>query len=357
MADFSKTLEEYEVDELLAELRFRESRPKDLTKAKRAAGDLLKDADDFEISRVLRSKQKVIYGVDDRQEAFEIENKRIREISHSVAGLVPAGRIRDNGDGTSEILTIRFADSHRLCSSERFGNQPTAPNCSGFLVAPDIIATAGHCVDNTSLPQVRFVFGFRMKTAAQAQSQIKNRDIYAGTGIIARELISNGADYALVRLDRPVQGRPILRLHRDGKIADNAELYVMGHPSGLPLKYAPGAAVRDNDPQDFFVANLDTYGGNSGSPVFNQQDNVVAGILVRGETDFVNVGGCFVSNVCPTSGCRGEDVTRATVFAEHVPETEAPGPEEGVLEARVDVLEDRIDEIREILDEVLRKLS
>ncbi|WP_420540401.1 S46 family peptidase (plasmid) [Paenibacillus polymyxa] len=52
-----------------------------------------------------------------------------------------------------------------------------------------------------------------------------------------------------------------------------------------PIKsgFAVGAAVRDNPPNAFFVANLDTYGGNSGSPVFNSDTHEVEGILVRGE--------------------------------------------------------------------------
>jgi Peptidase S46 len=96
-------------------------------------------------------------------------------------------------------------------------------------------------------------------------------------------------------------------------------LYVIGHPCGLPQKYAPRARVRDNTPDTFFVANLDTYGGNSGSPVFNSSSNAVEGILVRGENDFVSRGSCYVSMVCPTTGCRGEDVTRSTVWAGKLP--------------------------------------
>jgi hypothetical protein len=73
--------------------------------------------------------------------------------------------------------------------------------------------------------------------------------------------------------------------------------------------------VRDNQPAAFFVANLDTYGGNSGSPVFNSTTHDVEDVLVRGENDFVQQGGCRVSLVCPNTGCQGEDCTRTTEFA------------------------------------------
>ena len=67
-----------------------------------------------------------------------------------------------------------------------------------------------------------------------------------------------------------------------------------------------------------FTANLDTYGGNSGSPVFNSETHEVEGILVRGDTDFVPLGKCMVSAVCPTNGCIGEDCTRVSEFLDHL---------------------------------------
>jgi hypothetical protein len=119
----------------------------------------------------------------------------------------------------------------------------------------------------------------------------------------------------LVRLDRTVVGRKPLRFRKVSKARTGRSLYVVGHPCGLPQKYAPGAAIRHNSPKNYFVANLDTYGGNSGSPVFDARTHRVEGVLVRGETDFISNGGCYVSLVCPTTGCRGEDVTRTTVWA------------------------------------------
>ena len=148
---------------------------------------------------------------------------------------------------------------------------------------------------------------------------------------------------------------PIVRLRRQGKVADDEKVYVLGHPSGLPLKYAPGAQVRGNDDPSFFVANLDTYGGNSGSPVFNERTGEVEGILVRGETDYLQVGNCRISNACPTSGCRGEDVTRASEFVEFVPQADAPQPQG--LESRVVRLEQVVDEIHGMVKELQDSLA
>ena len=84
-------------------------------------------------------------------------------------------------------------------------------------------------------------------------------------------------------------------------------------PSGIPLKYAPGAEIRDISKPEFFVANLDTFGGNSGSGVYDQATKELVGILVRGDTDYVLDSGCRGDNVCPSSGSLGEDVTRISL--------------------------------------------
>jgi hypothetical protein len=187
-----------------------------------------------------------------------------------------------------------------------------------------------------------------MVNDTEARVAIHNDNIYRGIAILEREEVGTGADYALVRLDRQAAGRPALAVRRTGKIDPNQAVYVMGHPSGLPLKYAPGAFVRDNANVNFFVANLDTYGGNSGSPVFNADEGMVEGILVRGDTDFVRVGNCYVSNVCPTTGCRGEDVTRTTVFADSVPEIAEPED----IESRLERLEALIETMKADIEEL-----
>ncbi|MGZ7138129.1 MAG: hypothetical protein ACXVI7_08015 [Halobacteriota archaeon] len=52
------------------------------------------------------------------------------------------------------------------------------------MVAPDIIATAGHCTDDSDMTTVRFVFGFRMKDATTAETVISNAEICSGTLIV-----------------------------------------------------------------------------------------------------------------------------------------------------------------------------
>jgi Trypsin-like peptidase domain len=319
MPDIQK-LKELSVDDLLQELRAREAKARTTALAvPLEPSENLREFDDATIAQVLRENQKVIYGTDDRVDVIQLTAGPNRDDVDSVIALFDTVDVTDNGNGTSTLQTQNFGTARNLCAGERFREQPIGAFCSGFLVAADIIATAGHCVDDGNVTNVRFVFGFRMRDETTAETVLSNAEIYSGVAIIGRQEVGNGPDWALVRIDRPVTNHRIVRIRRTGRIGDTQAVHVIGHPSGLPTKFAGGAAVRDNQPNAFFVANLDTYGGNSGSPVFNSNTHEVEGILVRGEADFVQQGNCRVSLVCPTTGCRGEDCTRTTEFAQLLP--------------------------------------
>ncbi|MFP2924942.1 trypsin-like peptidase domain-containing protein [Pyxidicoccus sp. 3LG] len=315
----SQKLTQMSVEDVLEELRAREARKSGGAPGTRAAPRTeLAQFDDQTLVNQLKGNQKVIYGTDDRVDVFQLAPGLDRDDVDSVVALFEGGDVTDNGNGTSTLRTQNFGTARNLCAGERFRNQPTGAFCSGFLVGSDVIATAGHCVNAGNVTNVRFVFGFRMRDATTAETVISNGEIYSGVELLGREEAGNGPDWALVRIDRAVPNHRIARIRRAGKIGDTQALHVIGHPVGLPTKFAGGATVRNNQPNAFFVANLDTYGGNSGSPVFNSNTHEVEGVLVRGETDFATQGTCRVSLVCPTTGCRGEDSTRTTEFASRV---------------------------------------
>jgi hypothetical protein len=121
-----------------------------------------------------------------------------------VVALFRDNDVTDNGNGTSTLRTENFGTARNLCSSERFREQPIGALCSGFLVASDIVATAGHCAEASDVTTIRFVFGFRMRDATTAEAVINNSEIYAGVSIIGRQENASGPDWALVRIDRAV---------------------------------------------------------------------------------------------------------------------------------------------------------
>jgi hypothetical protein len=176
----------------------------------------------------------------------------------------------------------------------------------------------------------KFVFGFAVEQAGVLPSRAPTQDVYGCGEVIKTFQVSSGADYAVIRLDRRVQNREPLKMRNvasDGPIGLGEELVVIGHPVGLPSKVTTGGRVRSNSNADFIVGNVDTYGGNSGSAVFNSRTGLLEGILVRGETDFAQQGSCVVSKVCTEDSCRGEDITRISQVAPFIPAESGNGEE------------------------------
>ena len=270
-------------------------------------------------SSVSLAKNKVVYGIDNRVDVYETESTLFSDLSKSTAAMINNGSIADT-EGDEVTIIGSTLESRGICSNARFSQQITAASCSGFLVAPNIVITAGHCV--TSLSDCRnskWVFDFKQPETLEenedqnAEFKVLKSNVYSCVDFKSELNYSNKNDWAIVTLDRNVTDRTPLDFRKDGKVEDKAPLVVIGHPTGLPTKIADGANVRDNYDDIYFSANLDTFGGNSGSAVFNSETGVVEGILVRGETDYEYTSrGCRVPKICTEDGCMGEHVTRIT---------------------------------------------
>ncbi|MCP4504357.1 MAG: S46 family peptidase [Deltaproteobacteria bacterium] len=80
--------------------------------------------------------------------------------------------------------------------------------------------------------------------------------------------------------------------------------------SGIPAKLDDGGRiVATRGLRDYFHATTDSFGGNSGSGVFNA-DGEVLGILVRGEPDYEISGSCYVVSELPEAVNSAEGVTQ-----------------------------------------------
>ena len=178
------------------------------------------------------------------------------------------------------------------------------------------------------------MFGFN----SQNNGIIQKSSVYSCASIVKTSEISTSRkfeDYAIIKLDRPVTGVKPLRFRKKGKVRSGAKLYVIGHPDGIPMKVTDGAKVRSfiklnlSMPEDFFfekhdfydnrsdvfVANLDMFAGNSGSPVFNARTGLVEGILVEGEDDYkfdANLGCMRPNQINNKKFHAGEIVQRIT---------------------------------------------
>jgi V8-like Glu-specific endopeptidase len=261
--------------------------------------------------------EKVIYGEDNRHDVYDYPDRAIVELSKSTMALVKSSDITNRG-GNFQVDQTTFRESQGMCSNERFVAQPTAAFCSGFLVAPNKIVTAGHCITSAeACADVRFVFDYKMNNASNAQVNFRSTQIYSCKKILGQVLEQSGRDFAVIELDREVTDREPLKLSTNKELKSGDGIFVIGHPSGLPTKITDSAVVRNvKTSSGYFVGNLDTYGGNSGSAVFNTKTLEVEGILVRGERDYESSGNCRASYRIGETEGRGEDVTLISVIHE-----------------------------------------
>lgn len=309
------------------------------------------------------SQVDVVYGQDDRVDVAKLKSEFYSKRAAATAANVYMGNFQKNEQDQFSIpnfLTLSSPEGSNVCSDERFADQPTISGCTGFLIKDDILVTAGHCVtkmgttvkDNKTEECAQNLWMFDYKTDENGSISFENMNTnnlylcekvlfakYEGMIEVNGKRVS-GDDFAIVKLSRKVTGREPLEIRTEGKIQLNDDIFVIGTPTGLPLKVSGNAIVSTNHFSRHFSTNLDTFGGNSGSPVFNAVTGVVEGILVRGKTDYImeekgDGTSCKRSNICDSDGKNclddkdsdrnirlfskpSEDVTRITQILEHL---------------------------------------
>ncbi|PIS46815.1 MAG: hypothetical protein COT17_06580 [Elusimicrobia bacterium CG08_land_8_20_14_0_20_51_18] len=275
-----------------------------------------------------------VYGEDDRFEYYQADEVT-RKLAESTAALFRSKDVSDEGNGLFRIRPATLGGRYNLKAGERFSGQPSASFCSGALVGKNLILTSAHCLRQVPCEKIRVAFDYFVKSEGDYPGALEGRNIYSCAGVEAQNYDRAGADYAIIRLDREVQGRFPLAVNREDDIREGVGLFVIGYPSGMPAKVSDNASVRKVE-KDFFVTDLDTFRGNSGSPVFNAETMRIEGVLSRGGTDYVYSSGDGQARdprypqiyepgqayVTGQNEGRGEDVTKSCVFQGSIPQGE-----------------------------------
>ncbi|MEA9358308.1 serine protease [Bacteriovorax sp. PP10] len=265
------------------------------------------------------SMDKVIYGEDNRRMMSELDSANDTQAikySSSILAQIPNWRMTSTKE-TISVTTRDLKSGLNICDGEKFLEQPLVASCTAFLVGPDLIVTAGHCIkDKYDCKKQTWILDY--DSAGDFTGPKGTINFPKDKSYTCKDLVSwsenNNLDYALIKLDREVVGRTPLKVRREGKVASNESLMVIGHPLGMPKMLADNILVRDNSSTFFFKTNADTFSGNSGSPVFGAVSGMVEGILVRGDEDFemdIDLG-CQRMSRCGDKDCRGESVQRST---------------------------------------------
>jgi len=261
-------------------------------------------------------QQKVIYDSDDRRDWWQTSGLIKNYWAASTVALVQKSRVKNLGSEKFSIDERPYGEQLQLCKNVAFYDQPQGAFCSGFLVAPNLIVTANHCIESLQECQdIHFVFDFAKRTKDQTQYEFHPQDVYSCKSILHAD---KDRDFAIIELTTDVVGRIPLNIRREGRPDNQDELILIGHPAGLPSKIAGGAHILFKNRNGFY-ANLDAFSGNSGSLVLGRESGLVEGLLVGGEADYIFENECRRENICRGNECTGEQVVSIQHLKSFIP--------------------------------------
>ena len=233
---------------------------------------------------------KAIYGKDNRHFiSSERDSAEILNLSKSIALIVSKDAYQKFFfNSLINANLINDKEGVNLCLKEKFSNHHSINSCTGFLIGDDKVVSAGHCfMSDFDCDNKLIVFSVLESNEVKKGYRISKENVFECKKIIKSVFDSEGQiDFAVIQLNRKVQNLTPLRLRSSGNIKLNDKVFMIGHPLGLPQVFSDDSLVNDISSDHFFKATLDSFEGNSGSPVINSKSHEVEGILVRGEEDF-----------------------------------------------------------------------
>lgn len=233
--------------------------------------------------------------------------------------VVAASAFARASDGRVRLHHQVYGSYNALCRTEPFWDQPAVlerrdESYGGFgytayLLDAETLLTCWHGWEHMADEAQHAVFDYAIGAPARTSDEptsLPAERVYAihpyPLGMPARTSDSAPivGDWVVLRLERPVTHLGPLAPTRFARPRRGRAVYALGHPRGLPLKLTDSARVLATDGATFRT-DLDTYVGNSGSPVFDATTHSLVGLVVEGQKDegdfeAVPALGCYVSN-------------------------------------------------------------
>jgi V8-like Glu-specific endopeptidase/subtilisin-like proprotein convertase family protein len=249
-------------------------------------------------------KKMVIYGDNDLKDVNIFSSKKWDTQLESVALITEKSRLV--GKESSYKFEVKKDPVGKVCQGELFEKVENLGHCTGFLVEPDLLATARHCIEVISggCSELAIAFDVKSHFASEAPKSVPSKNIYYCKQVFYPS--DESRDLALIRLDRS-KGASRLDLSIESRWESIGDFTALGHPLGGVQKIAESGQFRSVE-GEIVVAELDVFEGNSGSPVLAIDGNVL-GMIVGGEADFEpDESNCLRVKRCKTGTCSGERI-------------------------------------------------
>jgi hypothetical protein len=226
---------------------------------------------------------KAIYGHDDRRSI--VESATIyQQQARSIAVMVSDFYLLDNYMGEYELFSpVDLQEKKGVCSDVKFARDYAIGSCTGFLIAPNKLMTARHCIEQEDCSSAYWVFGMTSDKDSYAK-----KDVYRCNKIQEVKHYKpweKRPDVVIVELERAVEGRTPFSIFAQSSVTKSDKLYSISSPSGLSLKLSHNGKIKRVSKR-YVRASLDLFKGSSGAPVFIEHTHQLIGIVVQGEQDF-----------------------------------------------------------------------
>ncbi|MFK8080285.1 MAG: serine protease [Granulosicoccus sp.] len=268
-----------------------------------------------------------LFGLDNRQEMIDAEMSACTVGSSVFAVLHSASLQKVSADSWS-VLEARTLSDAGWCASQRFARQPAIAKCTAFLISSTRVASAGHCINEPDYPagpglnceDTLLVLDFKLGIDGQTPTAMRSDQVYRCNSVLAGKDSRIGPDWRVVELDRAVPRQP-LPVYSGEQLPDAVELQVVGHPHGLPMKAADQGQIISYA-SGRYRTTLDTFRGNSGSPVYTLVEGsaVVIGLMSGGSSDKEKQTpgqACHEERICDADNvCPGQLATHAQPLAQ-----------------------------------------
>jgi hypothetical protein len=214
-----------------------------------------------------------IYGEDDRA---EVESRVDLKLAKGIV-------VGVHSRYTYQLPVIdapSLSERYNLCSWVNFAQQPSIGSCTGIHLGKGVVLTARHCIKTQyDCNLYKWAFNYNTQTVGTNSGFIELKDVYQCEKIIAADAKS---DLTLIQLEKASRRKASLTLNRKEVVSES--VYAIGSPLGLPLKNSGLGEVIWPGEKTIYAA-IDVFQGNSGSPIFNENNKPI-GILISGGEDF-----------------------------------------------------------------------
>lgn len=181
---------------------------------------------------------KILYDGDDRRHNLytltEANRERIKSQAAGVACFIFRNKLIKNSSSNTFVIDpqvktlnnwIQDKYKHPLGESEPFSNERVLAFGTGFLVTEYTLLTAAHNVcevesnqlDKAKIASTYIVFDYHMEDSERCREIFEENQVYTIKKVLghAYSRIDSWEDWALVKLDRKVEGRsPLTLSHR-----------------------------------------------------------------------------------------------------------------------------------------------